>query len=126
MIAGLDWRIFLAAVIEILLFVGTLGYGILAFISQQKLSKILRCRRPGTHDRLTTFVGVSGGRNSFRGIQYIQSPEDMDDKEIAAAKTSCRRRLYVFFALLIALFLFPVASIGTALFIKMTQLPPGK
>ena len=118
MTSGLNWQIVAAIGVEILLLMGTLVWGALAFLSQGKLFGLVRQRRPDVHARLTTFMGVAGGRNSLRGVRYIQSDEDMDDEAIGKAKIVCRALLTAFIWLFISLLLFPVACIGVA-FLKV-------
>ena len=97
-----------AVAFEFALFSGTILFGALSFRSQRNLFRILSQTKPQTYARVTTLWGVQGGRNSWQGIQYIQSKEDDEDADIAAAKKRCRNQLRIFLLLLLALFLFPI------------------
>lgn len=71
---------------------------------QSNFMAYLKIHRRNRWDEITSFMGVSGGRNSFKAIPYFFDSRDIDDIRILNSKKKMRYGIFIFLVLVVCLF----------------------
>jgi hypothetical protein len=80
-------------------------FGLAIAYFQSNLMAYLKLHRRNRWDEITSFLSISGRRNSFRSIPYIFDSRDDDDQEIKSLKWKIRVCIFLIISSFASVFL---------------------